>query len=518
MSEVNLSEAIKKAEDLRRQSERQMFNGKKEEAAAILMEALELFDGAKGSEPGNPQVKGMEAKLNKLKQDLEKRIGRPIGAEPAPAPTAAEPQKPAAAAAPKPEAPRPAAPAPQTGAPKTAPKNDLPYHARQPLQGAQNQLRSLEGNFKSLEQAGTDMIQSLLSRIENNISQGQKMLESAMEEAAKAGVTNHPDLSVLTDAFSDAEKRLENARSKSAEQAAQAAASAEIVNADCDALKNEAQRLMDTFNKCGMIYYNDLPPLNEQIQLIEAFEQQELAGLKERIRTFETKYGSTRDEIDKSAENAGYSGNDRAGAAWSNLTEGIARVEGIRAQMAEDIIDRVESRMENLKDLHDFSRRENHESTREWLKMAERYSADHPRVKQTSQSLEPRLKKDLDAFYAKVDARTWPGNSSGEIADAAMKFFTESSDWGKNPKPRHPLGVAVHGDWSVQERDLLQQPVMYGVPVFVAVQLDHEREENLVRVYDVTMRTTERAGVKPEPPFVSLTVGNSFYIRPDKIK
>jgi hypothetical protein len=520
MSEVNVSESIKKAENLRRQSERQMFGGKKEEAAAVLLEALEVFDGAKTAEPENPQVKGMEAKLNKFKQDLERRLGRPIGTEPAPSstPAAAEAAKPAATASPKPGTPRPAAPAPRTGIPTSPQKTDLPYNARRPMQNAQNQLRSMESNFERLEQAGIDMVQSLLSRIENNIAQGRTMIEEALDEAAKAGVTSHPDLSALTDAFSDAEKHLESARSKSAEQAAQAAASAEIVNADCGALKSEAQRLMDTFNKCGVIYYNDLAPLNEQIQVIEAFEQNELAALKEKLQTFENKYGSTRDEIDKNAENAGYSGNDRAGAAWSELTEGIAKIEGIRARMAEDIIGRVETQMANLKNLHDFSRRENHDRTREWLKMAERYSADHPGVKQMSQSLEPGLKEDLDTFFAKVDARTWPGNSSGEVAEAAIKFFIESSDWGKNPKPRHPLGIAIHGDWSVQERDLLQQPIMYGIPVFVAVQLDHEREENLVRVYDVTMRTAERAGIKPEPPFVSLTVGNSYYIRPDKIK
>lgn len=511
MSEFKLNELIKQAEDLRRKAERQMFNGKKDEAAAILSEAQAAFSAAKTAEPDNPQVKGMEAKLNKLQKDLERRMGKPMGSEP---------PKAAPAAPPKPTAPRsatPTAPAAQTGTAKPTAKADLPYHARQPLQKAQNQLRSMESNFKSLEQADMDMAKSLLSRIESNITQGKQMLESAAAEAAKAGVNEHPDLEALTAAFADAEKRLENAGTKNAEQAAQAAAASEIVDADCNALKDEAQRLMETFNKCGLITYNDLPPLEEQIQLIESFEQNELNGLKERLQAFENKYGSTRDEIDKNAGEAGYTGYDRPGYGWSSLTEGIARVAETRKQMAENIIDRVEDRLAHLNHLHDFSHCENHDSIREWFKMAERYSHDHPKVEQTRQTIESRLKEDLDAFYARVDARTWPGNSTGDTAEAALKYFKESSDWAHHSQPRHPLGVSIHGDWSVQERDLLQQPVMYGIPAFVAVQLDHEREEKLVRVFDVTMRTAQGAGIKPEPPFFSITVGNSFYIRPDKI-
>jgi hypothetical protein len=401
MSEFNLNETIKQAEAFRRQSERQMFNGKKDEAVTILLEAQAAFAGAKAAEPENPQVKGMESKLNKLQKDLERRIGRPIGAEsepaPSPAPAAASPPKVSTAAGPKQAAPPPAAPAQQAPA-KPAASAQLPYHARQPMQKAQSQLRSMEGNFKSLETAHPDMVQSLLSRIENNIKQAKTMLQSAMEEAAKAGVNEHPDLTAVSTAIADAEKRWQEAAAKNAEQAAQAAAGAEVVNTDCDALKNESERLRETFDKCGLLHYNDLAPLNEQIQLIEAFEQNELDGLKEKLQAFENKYGSSRDEIDKNANAAGYSGNDRASMGWSILSEGIARIADTRTQMAEDIIKRVESMVNNLKNLHDFSRRENHGTTREWLEIAERYSSDHPNVQQMRQSIESRLQEDLDAF------------------------------------------------------------------------------------------------------------------------
>jgi hypothetical protein len=39
-----------------------------------------------------------------------------------------------------------------------------------------------------------------------------------------------------------------------------------------------------------------------------------------------------------------------------------------------------------------------------------------------------------------------------------------------------------------------------------------------VRVFDVTMRTEEKEGVKQAPPFVSVTVGNSYYVRMTALK
>jgi hypothetical protein len=154
---------------------------------------------------------------------------------------------------------------------------------------------------------------------------------------------------------------------------------------------------------------------------------------------------------------------------------------------------------------------------REWLEMAARYNSDSPKVKEMNRSLDSRLKADIDQFNAGIDRRTWPGNSAGPIAEAALTYFTRSGEWFKPPHPGKVLGVAIHGDWSVQERDILGNPIMFGIPVFVAALMDEEKETGLARVYDLTLRTEQKQGVKTEPPFSSDTVGSSFYIRADKI-
>ena len=131
----------------------------------------------------------------------------------------------------------------------------------------------------------------------------------------------------------------------------------------------------------------------------------------------------------------------------------------------------------------------------------------------------------MKEFHTKVDARTWPGHASNapsnadELAKASLDWFKNSPDWGKrSSKIRHPLAVTVTGPWSVQQKNLLGEPIMYGLPIKLAVRVDEDSELNVVRVYDLTMRTMEARGVKMEPPFDHITVGNSYFIRPNKVK
>lgn len=488
-----------------RQSERQMFSGKKDDAVALFLDTSTLFDQAKEAEPANPQLKTLEQKLLKLKKELEKRTGGPIGGEiPPPAEKTG------------PETPTPAAP-PKTGTAKDASKPTIPYNARKPMQDAQNQLRSIENNFKQLQNADFTMATSLVSRIENNLSYGRQMLQEAVNEASKSGAGNHPDLEKIAADFSEVESRLAQVKQKVAQQGTQNAAVANQVNADCDALKNEYERLCPVLDKCGPIYFNDLEPLKEQILVIEKFEREELPGVKEKLAAFESKYGATRDEINNNADKAGYSGVTGAADGWSMLTRKIQEISPTRLKIADDLISRMESQLTNLKNISDFHRLKQHAVMREWLEMAVRYSSDSPKVKEMGGSLESRLKADKDEFTAVIERRTWPGNSTGPIAEAALTYFDRSKEWFKTPHAGKVLGVAIHGDWSVQERDILGNPNMYGIPVFVAVFMDEEKETGLARVYDLTLRTEQKQGARPEPPFTSDTVGSSYYIRANKI-
>ena len=102
---------------------------------------------------------------------------------------------------------------------------------------------------------------------------------------------------------------------------------------------------------------------------------------------------------------------------------------------------------------------------------------------------------------------------------SSLDWFKNSPDWGKrSTKIRHPLAVVVTGPWSVQKRNLLGNPIIYGLPIKLAVRVDEDKSLNVVRVYELTMRTIESTSAKMAAPFDHITVGNSYFIRPDKVK
>ena len=148
-------------------------------------------------------------------------------------------------------------------------------------------------------------------------------------------------------------------------------------------------------------------------------------------------------------------------------------------------------------------------------------SISGPKVKELSESVERRLAEDMKALGVKIDAVKWPGSVSGKKKEeeAGLKYFKESPDWEKRPtEPRRVLAFAIRGEWTVQKTNVLGQPVQYGIPALLVVQVDGEKKDNLARVYNLTLRNAESTNAKPVPPFTEITVGDSWYIRPVAVK
>jgi len=196
-----------------------------------------------------------------------------------------------------------------------------------------------------------------------------------------------------------------------------------------------------------------------------------------------------------------------------------------RRLAAEDLVKKLNEMMQRLPEMHDFAREGMYETLEEWTGLASQFDSGNSMVLSAKEAVDRSIAEDRKKLEAKIDAKDWPGNSKGGEADAALSFFRNDKGWGARPKgsgpedqPRTPLGVSIHGSWSVQATDILGKPIQYGLPAFVAVQLEREQPLKRARVYDVTLRTKEGPNAEPKPPFESITVGNSFYIRPDEIK
>lgn len=499
MNENEIKSALTQIGNDIRQAERQMFNGKAAEAMEIVTATGGLIEKVKAADPQNALIKGHETKYLKLKSDLEKRLNKPAPSAPAAAPA------PAAGGASKPV--------------------DLPWDAKKPLMDTMSNLKVVERNLQQIETVPADQKESLIKRIDEYLKAAKDNLETAKSESARKGVPSHPDLDDAAGKIANAEARYSGAKSGAVAAMNAAAEQSAEVDKDIARMKAEYERLREVFNQAAVPYYNDLEPMKKMLNTIEMFEKNDKTNLQKLLGEFTSKYGATKNEIDNSASAKGYPGNDRASYPFEMLNEGMQKMSGARKLAAEDLVKKLNDMMQRLPQLHDFSREAMYGTLKEWMDLAAKFDSGNPAVISAKETMERTIAEDQKKLEAKIDAKEWPGNTKGSEADAALTFFKNDRDWGARPKgngpedqPRIPLGVSIHGSWSVQATDVLGKPTQYGMPAFIAVQIEREQPTKRVRVYDVTLRTQEGPNPEQKPPFTSITVGNSWYVRPDKIK
>jgi hypothetical protein len=487
---------------LLRDAEKSMFGGKKDEAMQQLTEAGSLIDKIKATDPKNPQLSSLENKYGQIQKKIEAKTPK--------------------------EAPAPAAQAQPAAVKGAGPSVKVPYAARKPLQNATRQLSGLDALFGDLaDPKYPGDKDQLVKRIEGRMAGARESLDQAKALAAQKGVTSHPEFDKVEADLATAEKKVAQAKGGYEEAKAVATAKSEEVDADVKNLQAEYDRISPVFQGATgtVIYYNDLEPVEKLIVQIEDFEKNDIAKIQEKMGAFAKKYGSTREEIDKKAESMGYTGRSRASFAYTEFQKGIGDVKKTRIVMAEDLVKKGNEMLTPGRTGHDFSVVEHYAKVKAWIKMAGRYDPENPKVKEALGSIDARIAEGMKAFHAGIDKRTWPEHAANapknakELAGEALAWFKNNPDWGKRSKdPRKPLAVVVTGPWSIQKKNILGEPIMYGLPILLAVQVDSDKDMNAARVYSLTMRTVEKRGVKMEPPFDHITVGNSYFIRPDKVK
>jgi len=511
-----------------RQAQRDMFGGKTDKAIAALPNIRGLLEQLKAADPNSTKLKTYESKYTKLVKDLERRTGKDLGGDTVTAAGASTetdlPDQPIVKPMPEGEA----APIEEAGGQSSGTAAKIPYAARKPLSNANRLLKSLDRNLSNLadpEYGGNK--DQLVGNIETKLTSIESELEQAKALAAEKDVTSHPDFDDVEAQLADAKSQVARAKGDYSEEKATAAAASTEVTADVNALKAEYDQVSSYFDEATgyAIYYNDLVPVEKLIVRIEEFEQNKLSNLTPKMDAFSAKYGSTRDAIDSKADAMGYSGQFRASFPYTELVQGIENIERTRVAMAEDLVDKGTGRLAGIESLHDFAVADRLNNIRAWLEMAARYDAANPKVTDALASIDGQIAEGLKTLNERIDARTWPDHASdapdnaNDLAKAALDWFKNSSDWGKRSEDaRRPLDVVVTGSWSIQKKNLLGEPIMYGLPILLTVEVPSDKELNVARVYILTMRTAEMRGVRMEPPFDHITVGDSYYIRPSKVK
>ena len=498
-----------------RDASNKMFNGKHQEAFDKLGEVAGLLEKTKGLEIDATKLKTVNGQFAKLKTDIEKRMGKTV--KPIQTTTTT------------------------TTKPTTTKPGKLPYSVRQHLRELNMLFRQVDHYLAKFEghktEAGPNMAKQLkgdLDEAARNLAKLQPVLDKMKAAAAAKGVTEHPDLTAWQKRVDDGAAKLKQSKVDADKAVAARTASSKAVGADVAKLTQEAERLQKSvFQLCeyGLSLVKDkstAAELTQQLAQIEAFEKDELPKLKTLLADFEKKYGPAAD-MRKKLEKAGYEGQSAdAARTFEKLNKSIANVAKARTATGADLVKRVNSSFDSARGRHDFYFTDiPFDMYKAFAELAPRFDPVNADAKKAAGTVDQRIKDAKATFKARIDKRTWPAhaanapNNAKGLAAAALDWFKKSPDWGSRPAgkvPRKPLAVVVTGPWSIQARNILGQPTMYGLPVRLAVIADEKKEKGLARVYILTMRTAEHAGVKMAPPFDSITVGNSYYIRTEAVK
>ncbi|MBN1102465.1 MAG: hypothetical protein JXL84_03525 [Deltaproteobacteria bacterium] len=536
---------LREANSELRQAEKDMFAGKSENAVAALKPLKDKVERIKGADPNNPGLKALESKVEKLVRDLEKRTGKDLGGGSVKAAAEGTPPKlpPKPEAKPMPEKTKPAS-APVAGAQgdsaaeakgaqrdpgKPGQAEKLPYHARGPIEEADRSVGRIDGYIQRLSDPNFNKDQ-LLKNMDAALENARKNLETARAKAAEQGIASHPRFDEVGAKISAAEKRVADAKAGQAKAKETLKAETAEVHADVKAVMDDYNRVKPLFNRATgvVMYYNDLVPVKELLAQVEAFEKTEVGKLKPGLDAFAKKYGNTRDEIDKKAEKMGYSDPyHRASFPYTEILNGMENVRKTRTVMADDLIRRAgEMKGQVSRGIHDFARMQQYGRLREWGRVAAGFEKENPRVQEFNTGLEGWIAEDLKAFNAKIDKATFPGQGKDAprdaegLAKASREFLQKEEDEraAKGKEAGKVVAVVVTGAWRVFKHNLLGEPVQYNLPIAAAVQIEKEKGSNLTRVYHGTMLTQEMKGVKQAPPFIGVTVGDSYYIRPSALK
>ena len=123
---------------------------------------------------------------------------------------------------------------------------------------------------------------------------------------------------------------------------------------------------------------------------------------------------------------------------------------------------------------------------------------------------------------AALDAGQWaphfsgfqgPGNTN-KLADSALKWFKSDAGWSKD---KDPIAVRIKGDWRVADKNLLGDPLTWGLPIEAAFirHKDREDKKDVAWVYSLTIVTRD---AEKKPPWKTAWVGNNRQMRASNVK
>lgn len=281
---------------------------------------------------------------------------------------------------------------------------------------------------------------------------------------------------------------------------------------------SSAARASGTFDGMVQTWEKTLP-------ITVDFETKELPEINKFIKEFGAKYGATSTTIENKIR-AIKGGRDHSayspGSAYEDLVKRIVTLDEDKKNIAGKLYKYVDDYSKKGSQYRQKALAETFAKYTQMLDTASKYTPQDKKIASLLSDLSVRQKKILDESNAKIDKMNWPGHSekfqgpgdADDLADAALQWFQQDAGW---IKAEDPLMVRVSGDWHVGEKDVLGQPLNWGLPIWVATRKHQDKEagNDVAWVFYGSVYTRDP---KKELPWQYFGVGGNDQIRLAKLQ
>lgn len=275
----------------------------------------------------------------------------------------------------------------------------------------------------------------------------------------------------------------------------------------------------------------------ERFAIIETYQLQTQPGVESQLAAFEAQYGKTPQAVDESyAPLLNMEPGKRLPEALEELATKIsgtypvperllretraelAGLQTTRVQTADFFVTQAKPTLEFLEKARPDQRRPSLLRLEKELRFAVSFDPANAEAKQLLGVVEDKLSASEELLEAWLDEQVFPTpafefsgpGEKAELAAACLEWFRASPDW-SGAKGEHPFHVVVSGNWVVAKRNILGQPIQWGLPIYLALWKDDKPD--LARVFSLTMVTQVAVGVAKSPPWKTCFVGSSYPMR-----
>jgi hypothetical protein len=300
---------------------------------------------------------------------------------------------------------------------------------------------------------------------------------------------------------------------------------------DWNDLKDSYEALEQTLKEVVPSYVPNILGSDDEATLatLEKFSTGLRRELEKKLKMFSAQYGDTPEKIDalyKELAEFDWQGDTHPdqmpGTYYKDIQEWMANVPVACSQRAERLVQEASQLQERMSGYANLLTEENVEKLKGLLQTAVRYDEDNAEARELLDTVDKKFSAERAAIEQEIDDAAWPGNyknfagpgDPGKLAAAAMEYLQNDEAGRQQDDSDHTFAVCVKGDWVAAEKNILGQPIQWGLPIYGACYNSEEKARNVCRVFGLTILTEAGGpGQKKEPPFTGVWVGNIYKMR-----